>query len=61
VKLREMKSDEVSVNIAGSGDASVHADKVLEVRIAGSGDVVYTGNAATVNAKVAGSGSVNKR
>jgi len=61
VKLREMKSDEVSVNIAGSGDASVHADKALEVRIAGSGDVVYTGNAATVNAKVAGSGSVNKR
>jgi hypothetical protein len=61
VKLREMKSDEVSVNIVGSGDASVHADKALEVRIAGSGDVVYTGNAATVNAKVAGSGSVNKR
>lgn len=61
VRLREMKSDEVSVSIAGSGDASVHADKSLEVRIAGSGDVVYTGNAATVNAKVAGSGSVNKR
>lgn len=61
VKLREMKSDEVSINIAGSGDASVHADKALEVRIAGSGDVFYTGNAATVNAKVAGSGSVNKR
>jgi hypothetical protein len=61
VKLREMKSDEVSVTIAGSGDASVHADKSLEVRIAGSGDVTYTGNAATVSAKVAGSGSVNKR
>ncbi len=61
VKLREMKSDEVKISIAGSGDASVHAEKSLEVRIAGSGDVVYTGNAATVNAKVAGSGSVNKR
>jgi hypothetical protein len=61
VKLRDMKSDEVSISIAGSGDASVHAEKSLEVRIAGSGDVVYTGNAATVNAKVAGSGSVNKR
>jgi hypothetical protein len=61
VKLREMKSDEVSISIAGSGDASVHADKSLDVRIAGSGDVVYTGNPATVNAKVAGSGSVNKR
>ncbi len=61
VKLRDMKSDEVSISIPGSGDASVHADKLLDVRIAGSGDVVYTGNPATVNAKVAGSGSVNKR
>ena len=61
VKLRDMKSDDVQISIAGSGDASVHAEKSLDVRIAGSGDVTYTGNAATVNAKVAGSGSVNKR
>jgi hypothetical protein len=61
VQLREMKAEEVSIGIAGSGDVSVHADKSLDVRIAGSGDVVYTGNAATVNSKVAGSGSVNKR
>jgi hypothetical protein len=61
VKLAEMKAGEVAVSIAGSGDASVHADKSLEVRIAGSGDVVYTGNPATVNARVAGSGSVSKR
>lgn len=61
VKLRDMKSDDVVIGIAGSGDAQVHAEKSLEVRIAGSGDVTYTGNAATVNAKVAGSGSVNKR
>ncbi len=61
VKLGAMKSDDVQISIAGSGDASVHADKALQVRIAGSGDVTYTGNAATVNAKVAGSGSVNKR
>jgi hypothetical protein len=59
--LRELKAEEVSINIAGSGDAAVHADKSLEVRIAGSGDVVYTGNPATVSTKVAGSGSVNKR
>ncbi|MCM0608741.1 MAG: DUF2807 domain-containing protein [Ideonella sp. WA131b] len=61
VQLRELKAEEVSINIAGSGDAAVHADKSLEVRIAGSGDVVYTGNPATVSTKVAGSGSVNKR
>lgn len=61
VKLGEMKSDDVSVSIAGSGDASVHAEKALQVRIAGSGDVNYTGNAANVSSRVAGSGSVNKR
>ncbi len=61
VQLRELKAEDVSISIAGSGDAQVHADKSLEVRIAGSGDVIYTGNPATVNSKVAGSGSINRR
>lgn len=61
VRLGEMKSEDVAISIAGSGDASVHADKALQVRIAGSGDVTYTGNAANVSSRVAGSGSVNKR
>jgi hypothetical protein len=38
----------------------VNAGKTLDVRIAGSGDVTYTGNAA-VKSRVAGSGSVTKR
>jgi hypothetical protein len=61
VQLRDLKAEDVSISIAGSGDASVHAEKSLDVRIAGSGDVVYTGNPATVTSKVAGSGSVSKR
>ena len=36
------------------------AQKNLNVRIAGSGDVSYTGN-ASVKSRVAGSGSVSKR
>lgn len=61
VRLAELASDDVSVSIAGSGDAAVQAARSLEVRIAGSGDVVYSGNPARVNSRVAGSGSVNKR
>ncbi|MFN9746505.1 MAG: head GIN domain-containing protein [Betaproteobacteria bacterium] len=61
VQLRDLKADDVTIDIAGSGDASVHADKSLRARIAGSGDVIYTGNAARVDAQVSGSGSVKKR
>jgi hypothetical protein len=61
IDLEALKADDVAVTISGSGDAAVHADKSLEVRIAGSGDVRYRGDPAKVNAKVAGSGSVSKR
>ncbi|MFM7507488.1 MAG: head GIN domain-containing protein [Rubrivivax sp.] len=61
VQLRDLKADDVTIDIAGSGDASVHADKSLRARIAGSGDVTYTGNAPAVNAQASGSGSVKKR
>jgi Putative auto-transporter adhesin, head GIN domain len=60
VKLTDLKSDDVSVSIAGSGDAAVNAQKTLSVSIAGSGDVVYTGD-AMVKSSVAGSGSVKRR
>ena len=61
VELSDMASDEVSITIAGSGDAQVYSRQSLDARIAGSGDVSYRGDPAKVNAKVAGSGSVQKR
>ena len=60
VQLADLQADEVRVSIAGSGDASVNAQKTLDVSVAGSGDVVYTGN-ATVKSRVAGSGSIRRR
>ena len=60
VRTEALKADDVSVSIAGSGDASVHADKTLSVSIAGSGDVSYRGE-AQVKSSIAGSGSVNRR
>jgi hypothetical protein len=61
VKLLDLRADDVTIDIAGSGDASVHAEQSLRARIAGSGDVTYTGPAARVDAQVSGSGSVKKR
>jgi len=60
VKLMEMKSDDATVKISGSGSATVNAGKTLGVSIAGSGDVTYSGE-ATVKSSVAGSGSVTKK
>jgi hypothetical protein len=61
VQFRDLRADDVTIDIAGSGDASVHAEQSLRARIAGSGDVTYTGPAARVDAQVSGSGSVKKR
>ena len=55
-----LKADDVSVKVAGSGDARVHANKTLAVSVAGSGDVVYSGN-AVVTQSIAGAGSVSKQ
>jgi hypothetical protein len=60
VAARDLQADDVSVSIAGSGDAHVHARKTLAVSIAGSGDVDYAGD-PVVRTSVAGSGSVTKR
>jgi hypothetical protein len=54
-----LNSVNVSVEIAGSGDANVFCDGDLRVRIAGSGDVTYSGNPKSKDTKVAGSGSVS--
>lgn len=55
----DLKAENASVNIAGSGDANLFADVRLKATIAGSGDVKYKGNAAVEN-HIAGSGSVIK-
>ena len=60
VNSRGLQADDVSVNVAGSADASVSARKTLNVAIAGSGNVVYVGDAA-VSTSIAGSGSVRRQ
>lgn len=60
VKAQDLVCESVTVDIAGSGDAQVHATKSLVVKIAGSGDVQYKGNPKKLSQKIAGSGELRK-
>ncbi|MFT4153030.1 head GIN domain-containing protein [Parafilimonas sp.] len=56
----DLKAENVTVKIAGSGDAWLFADSQLDINIAGIGNVYYRGN-ATVNKNIAGSGKIEKK
>jgi hypothetical protein len=56
----EVICDEVSASISGSGNVNVNANKSIEARIAGSGNVYYKGAATDIQKHVAGSGRVVK-
>ncbi|MBM3440922.1 MAG: DUF2807 domain-containing protein [Bacteroidetes bacterium] len=58
---KDFKSEATKINIAGSGDAWVFASKVLEARVAGSGDIHYYGQPAEIKTSVAGSGKLIKQ
>ena len=59
IRAFDLKSEESSVDIAGSGNAEVFASVKLKVDVAGSGDVKYKG-APQIDSHVAGSGGVKK-
>jgi hypothetical protein len=50
----------VTVEILGSGNALVDVTDSLSVKIMGSGSVAYSGNPATIEQSVTGSGSIRK-
>jgi hypothetical protein len=58
IDARKFQAKKVSVSISGSGDARVNATETLEARVAGSGDVSYSGHPHDVSRRVSGSGSV---
>lgn len=55
----DLKAENASVHIAGSGDARLFADSTLDINIAGVGNVYYKGN-ASITQNVAGSGKIKK-
>lgn len=59
IRAIDLKSDDATIKIYGSGNADVFADSRLDVHVAGSGDVNYKGN-AQISSSIAGSGKVRK-
>lgn len=60
VKMKDMRTGDCSVNIAGSGDCQIYASGKLDVSIVGSGDVYYGGQ-PKVSTSIIGSGDVEAR
>ena len=56
----ELRAEEVSLDIHGSGEAFVTAEKKLKSTINGSGKIIYKGDPALKN-QINGSGSIQKR
>ena len=59
IRAMDLKSENATIRIYGSGDANVFAAAILDVHVAGSGDVRYKGN-AQVSSSIAGSGRLEK-
>lgn len=59
IRAKDLKTEETTIKINGSGDAEVFASVKLDVRVAGSGNVRYRGN-AQVSSNIAGGGEVRK-
>lgn len=58
--LKNLAVGDASVSIAGSGDANVQCTGLLDVNIAGSGNVTYYGEPSSTNLKSMGSGSMRR-
>ncbi|HEV8505900.1 MAG TPA: head GIN domain-containing protein [Chitinophagaceae bacterium] len=59
IKALDLRSNDATIKIYGSGNADLSVDGKLDVHVAGSGDVNYKGN-AQVSSSIAGSGRVKK-
>ncbi|MDB5130347.1 MAG: hypothetical protein JWR02_96 [Mucilaginibacter sp.] len=57
---KEFKTNIASVSIAGSGNAYLAADNSISAHIAGSGSVIYSGNANVSDSHTTGSGRITK-
>jgi hypothetical protein len=58
INARNFVAKKVSVSISGSGDARVNATESIDAKVAGSGDITYSGHPRDVSRRVSGSGSI---
>jgi hypothetical protein len=60
IEASNLKAKIVDAHVSGSGNSRVNCVESLTARIAGSGDIKYTGNPEKRDVKVSGSGSISK-
>jgi hypothetical protein len=60
IDCRKLQCDDVTAHISGSGNIRVMANKSIEARVNGSGNIYYTGSATNINSKTSGSGKIIK-
>lgn len=56
----DLNAESVNAVVTGSGDIQVSAEKELQARVSGSGDIKYRGNPDKQDFKTSGSGTVSK-
>jgi translation initiation factor IF-1 len=61
IRAYDLETDVVVATISGSANVNVKANKEIQARISGSGDVNYIGSPDKIDSKVSGSGSITKR
>ena len=56
--LGELVAQKVKAVVSGSGELEVHATRVLDATVSGSGTIAYRGDPASVKQQVTGSGAI---
>ncbi|NNF18253.1 MAG: DUF2807 domain-containing protein, partial [Flavobacteriaceae bacterium] len=56
----DLEADDVEVQVSGSADVEVTANKSLKANVSGSGDIRYKGNPKKVDSRKSGSGDITK-
>ena len=60
VKCENLRSENADISVRGSSDVKVFASLSLKIKVAGSGNVYYSGNPPNPDITVSGSGKVKK-
>jgi hypothetical protein len=60
ISCPDLVTDHCSIDMSGSGNADITANKEISADISGSGNIRYKGNASIANLSTAGSGKVHK-
>ncbi|WP_457766641.1 head GIN domain-containing protein [Coxiella burnetii] len=61
IDARQLITKEMSLSVSGVARAIVHAERKLDVKVAGDGEVIYFGNPPFLNQSIFGKGKVEKR